>query len=129
MELFFKKSVKYLIILAVIFMFKSHLVEAGDNISKIFGRKCAKCHGVNGKATKRGVNLGAKNFADLSWQQSVTDKEILNTIMNGKGKMPDWKSSLSQGEIEGLVHYVRVLLPNSQRKKMAKEIQGLHYSK
>ncbi len=121
------KYSKYLIIASLMFIFRGPLVEAGNAIKDVFNSKCAKCHGQDGIATKRGKNLGAKNFHDLEWQKSVTDNDILNTIMNGKRKMPSWKDRLNQNEINELVHYVRVLLPHGSRKKMPAKIQSTHY--
>lgn len=128
MKSIIQKYCIFLIILTLVISLKSTMVSADNAIMNVYNNKCAKCHGQNGQATTRGGNLGANNFADINWQKSVTDEEISNTITNGKKKMPSWKGKLSQTEIDGLVHYVRVLLPHSLRKEMSKNIQNLHYS-
>lgn len=95
----------------------------------IFDRKCAKCHGLKGKVTKRGRSLGAKNFSDPAWQRDISDEEIINVISDGKKKMPGWKGKLSADEIKRLTHYVRVLLPRSQRSNMPRDIKDAHYAR
>ena len=101
--------------------------SANADSAKNFARSCAKCHGVSGKPTNRGANLGAKNFKKVYWQKLITDNEMFNSIANGKKKMPSWKKRYNSNEIKELIHYVRVLVPSGQRKKMPKEIQKLHY--
>ncbi|MGR3218707.1 MAG: c-type cytochrome [Candidatus Anammoxibacter sp.] len=109
--------------------FSGLAVRADQDTVNVFNRKCAKCHGREGNATKRGIKLGAENFKDVSRQKSITDEEIINVISNGKNKMPGWKDKLDQNAIKNLVHYVRVLLPRGERKKMPKNIQMFHYGR
>ena len=112
---------------AVMIMLTLFVSSANADSKKNFARSCAKCHGVDGKPTKRGVNLGAKNFKKVDWQKLVTDDEMFFSITNGKNKMPSWRKSYNSDEIRELIHYVRVLVPSGQRKKMPREIQKLHY--
>ncbi|MDR4506714.1 MAG: c-type cytochrome [Candidatus Brocadiaceae bacterium] len=79
------------------------------NAKKIFEYKCKTCHGSDGKGTKRGQALKSQDLSDPEWQASRTDKEILETITNGKNKMPAWKERLTPEEIEALAKYVRKL--------------------
>ncbi len=127
MKKFTKKTSLFSIVflsICSVFIVSCH---AKTDVKSSFNNRCAKCHGENGKATRRGVNLGAKNFSDINWQKSVTDEDIINAITNGKNKMPSWKKSFNQEEIKELAHYVRVLLPRGQRKNMPKNVQKLHY--
>ena len=121
--------VKSVITLSLLIFFVSSIANAGSEITKVFNNKCAKCHGTSGKVTKRGKKLGAKNFANLEWQQSISDEKMIEAISNGKKKMPSWKDKLSKAEIEGLVHHIRVLLPHGKRAKMPHEIKKKHYGK
>ena len=75
----------------------------------VFKSKCATCHGKDGRAkTFKAKFNGARNLADSSWQESVTDERIFNSIANGRGrKMPAFGEKLSQAEIESLVAHVR----------------------
>ncbi|MGR3178247.1 MAG: c-type cytochrome [Candidatus Anammoxibacter sp.] len=123
------KFAMFLFFLIMIGALSRSVVQADQDIVKVFNSKCAKCHGQKGKATKRGEKLGAKNFKDINWQKSITDEEILDAISNGKNKMPGWKDKLDRDGIKKLAHYVRVLLPHGERKKMPKNIQRSHYSR
>ena len=86
----------------------------GVNAKNLFEYHCATCHGADGKGTKRGHELKAPNFADSDWQSKKKDEEILNSITNGKDKMPRWSDKLKSEEIEALAKYVRKLAPKKR---------------
>jgi len=76
----------------------------------IYGRKCASCHGKDGRAdTIKGKLRSARNLTDPQWQDDVSDERIYNSIMNGRGKMPRYANKLSEADINSLVSYVRGL--------------------
>ena len=77
----------------------------------LFRHKCASCHGNDGRAKSfKGKLAGARNLTDATWQDSVTDERIFNSINNGKGKkMPAFGKKLSEAEVDALVSYVRGL--------------------
>ena len=69
---------------------------------------CAVCHGDDGKAqTEKGKEKGARDFTNKKWQSSVSDERLMGSISKGKGKMPSFKSKLSEDEIKALVKEVR----------------------
>ncbi len=82
---------------------------------KIFKNECLKCHGRDGKGSKRGKKLGTPDFTNAEWQASVTDEQLINSITNGKKKMPKQEGKLSPEEIKALVKYVRMLAPKKRR--------------
>ena len=86
----------------------------GVNAKSLFEYHCATCHGEDGKGTKRGHELKAPNFADAGWQATKKDEELLNTITNGKNKMPRWSDKLKPEEIQALAKYVRKLVPKER---------------
>jgi mono/diheme cytochrome c family protein len=59
-----------------------------------FKQRCSTCHGDNGTGTGPGsatLNPKPRNFHDKTWQASVTDQQIENTIKVGGaavGKSP-----------------------------------------
>ena len=81
------------------------------NAKDLFEYHCATCHGADGKGTKRGRELKAPNLSDADWQATKTDVEILNSITNGKNKMPRWSDKIKPEEIQALAKYIRVLAP------------------
>ncbi len=122
-------GLRFGIIFSLLFFIFSSTVNADNSIASVYKMMCVKCHGADGKASKRGKNLGSKDFNTLIWQKSITDGEIINAIIYGKNKMSGYEGRLSQNEIKGLGHYVRILLPTGQREKMPDIIKKIHYSK
>lgn len=84
------------------------------NAKDLFEYHCATCHGTDGKGTKRGLALKAPNFSDPGWQGSKKDAEIVNTIINGKNKMPRWSDKLKSEEIQALAKYIRKFAPKKK---------------
>jgi len=90
--------------------------QEGEEINpkKLFEYHCSTCHSDDGKGTKRGHELKAPNFADANWQASKKDADILNSITNGKNKMPRWSEKLKPEEMQALAKYVRKLAPKKR---------------
>ena len=90
-------------------------VAFADEASQLFDKKCASCHGKDGKGnTAIGKKIGTKNFADPALQGNLTDAAIEKSILagekdkdTGKNRMPGFEGKLSSEEISGLVKYVR----------------------
>jgi mono/diheme cytochrome c family protein len=82
---------------------------AGD-AARTYGSKCATCHGRDGRSkTLRGRRTHSRDLSSGEWQNDVSDERIYNSISNGKGKMPAFKKSLTDSQIDELVNYVRRL--------------------
>ena len=84
--------------------------DGGD----LFKQKCSMCHGADGKGYSA---LKTPDFTDPKVQASLTDKEIVETIKNGrKGTaMPAFADKLSDDQVHSLVTYIRSL--DSGKKK------------
>src|SRR5271170_4462923 len=55
-----------------------------DPTQELFDKKCAGCHGVDGKGdTKMGHKFHAPDFTSPKWKTDTTDAEIVKTILNG----------------------------------------------
>jgi mono/diheme cytochrome c family protein len=75
-----------------------------------YNAKCAKCHGRDGRGkTAQGKRTHARDMTDGNWQNDVTDERLFNSILNGRGKMPSFKKSLHENQVDDLVNYVRRL--------------------
>jgi cytochrome c oxidase cbb3-type subunit 3 len=73
----------------------------------LFVENCAACHGRNARGN---VALGAPDLADGDWLYGGDGKSILTSILDGRrGAMPAFGGTLSQDEINDLVHYVSSL--------------------
>jgi mono/diheme cytochrome c family protein len=94
----------------------SVLVSAAGKVSpaadarSTYNAKCATCHGRDGRGkTPRGRRTRSRDLTEASWQDDVSDERLFNSIHNGRGKMPAYKKSLSESEIDALVAFVRRL--------------------
>jgi cytochrome c6 len=103
-----------IVIVAEIIIFSGSVVraDAGQNnaasAKATFQTKCAMCHGPDGAGSEAGKSL---NVPDLRSEavQKLPDAQLAQTISDGKGGMPPFKSSLSEAQIHALVKYVRLL--------------------
>jgi mono/diheme cytochrome c family protein len=78
---------------------KTGKVVAGEDKGKnLFEAKCAACHGSDGTA-------GIANAANLQISRSDSTATI-QTLLNGKGAMPSFKSQLTEEEIHKLTNYL-----------------------
>ncbi|MBI4051348.1 MAG: c-type cytochrome, partial [Elusimicrobia bacterium] len=96
------------------FVFLSGVVYVvGQEGSKIYGAKCASCHGKDGKgnpsmAKMFKVDVSALNLVDKE-TLGKTDEELTATISKGKDKMPVFGGKLKGDELSSVVAYVRGL--------------------
>lgn len=72
--------------------------------SELFQKKCAVCHGKDGKgSTPMAQKLGAKDLTTLT----ASEADITKAITDGKGKMTPFKGKLSDAEIASLAKFVK----------------------
>lgn len=84
----------------------------------IFKQRCSMCHGADGKGF---AAIKTPDFTDPKWQESITDKEMIEVIKNGKKgtPMPAFGDKLKEEEILSVVAYIRSLNSekNAEKKK------------
>ena len=84
--------------------------QANVDAKALFTKECATCHGKDGQAkTFKAKFNHARNLTDAKWQAEVTDERLVNSIHNGKGKMPAFGKKLSDNQTNALVAFVRTL--------------------
>lgn len=85
-----------------------HAGPKPDDGADLFKQKCSMCHGVDGKGFSA---LHTPDFTDPKWQASMSDKQIIDTIKNGKKDtaMPPFGDKLSDPQIQSLLTYIRSL--------------------
>jgi len=80
--------------------------QAADprNGAKIYGERCADCHGNRGVPTMPGV-------PDFSRNQRLmqSDLTLVKSISIGKGMMPAFQGVLSEQDILDVIAYLRTL--------------------
>lgn len=114
----FKISTVFTLWGAATFLFIFSLaLQAGpapDQGGDLYKQKCSMCHGVDGKGYPA---LKTPDFTDHKVQASLTDKEIVEIIKNGKKDtaMPPFAGKLTEPQITSLLTYLRSL-DSSKRK-------------
>jgi mono/diheme cytochrome c family protein len=79
---------------------------------KYFGYDCAICHGATGDGKgdlAASMDLKMKDWHDASSLADISDSEIFDLIVKGKGKMIGEGDRISQEMVWKLVNYVRSL--------------------
>lgn len=69
----------------------------------LFAKKCASCHGKDGKPSAVGQKMGATDLGATK----LSEKEIAGVISAGKGKMSAYKDKLTEAEIASLAKFVK----------------------
>ncbi len=85
----------------------SHAAAAGNDL---FASRCQGCHGSDGKGNQAMAKALQANIPDLTSKEvaKVPEKEVLEVLSKGKGKMPP-ATGLSEKELKELVSYVKAL--------------------
>jgi mono/diheme cytochrome c family protein len=80
-------------------------------VKKVYDQLCTECRGPDGKgnAVLRAAMPKLPDLTDPKWQASVSNAEIQQAILNGKGPMPASKGKLGSVRVEEMVAYVRQL--------------------
>ena len=89
--------------------------DATPDGAAIFKSNCAVCHGPDGKGrTPVGKSLKVRDLTSDEVQKQA-DKELAAITANGKGKMPAFKSKLTEAEINAVVGALRDMAKKQQR--------------
>lgn len=80
---------------------------------QLYQKYCQVCHGVEGDGdgimTKL-MGIMPMDHTNPNETEKLSNEEITNSILNGKQRfMPAWRGILSQGDVEALVSYIRLL--------------------
>jgi mono/diheme cytochrome c family protein len=68
----------------------------------VFHDNCARCHGADLEGSQK-----APRLADIGKKKHWTDDRITNRILNGAGKMPAFRQTLSDQQIQQLIAFLR----------------------
>ena len=85
--------------------------QTAINPAVTYSKNCATCHGRDGRADtfKSRHRYHARDLTDARWQTEVSDERILESISEGRGRMPAFKGKLTGEQITSLLAYVRGL--------------------
>lgn len=83
--------------------------EESARAKVLFGEKCSKCHGADGRGkTATGEMLSAPDFTDEEWwKESKSFKRLVTSVAEGRDAMPPFGKKLTRREIETLAAHVR----------------------
>lgn len=82
--------------------------DNGPGIS-VFKARCLTCHGADGSGnTAVGKSLQVADLRSPEVQKK-SDAELTESVSEGKGNMPAFKTILSADEIQSVLKYVRTL--------------------
>ncbi len=80
---------------------------------ELYQKYCKVCHGEDGDGDGIMTNLLGimpMDHTNSNETNSLTNAEIIKSILDGKGRfMPAWRNIISQGDVEALVSYIRLL--------------------
>jgi len=80
---------------------------AGSDGKKIYNARCSICHGVDGRGnTPQGRKVKAKDLRTPDVQNQSNDL-LMETVMDGFGKMPGFEKKLSADQIQQVLAYIR----------------------
>lgn len=87
--------------------------------AETFSKKCATCHGKDGKGkTQMGEKLKVRDLSDPAVQAKIKDDEMEKQInegtkdkQTGKERMPAFKGKLTPAEIKDVIKFVHTLKP------------------
>ena len=71
---------------------------------RIYIMYCTSCHGYDGRGLQ---GLGA-DFVNDKTRLAKTDGELLQSIFEGKGRMPAWKNLLNVEQALFVIDYIRL---------------------
>ena len=79
--------------------------DAADRGASIYENRCATCHGEELQNNSNGLTF------DLRRLKPDEHERFVNSVLNGKNKMPPWKGVLTETQVEQLWAYIRANVP------------------
>ena len=80
---------------------------------QIYQKYCHVCHGIDGDGEgimTELIGIAPIDLTDSDETNPLNNADLIRSILDGKGAyMPAWRGILSQGDVEGLVSYIRLL--------------------
>jgi cbb3-type cytochrome c oxidase subunit III len=80
---------------------------------QLYQKYCQVCHGVEGDGDgimTSLIGITPMDHTNPNVTNDFSNAELVESILDGKGRfMPAWRGILSQGDVEALVSYIRLL--------------------
>jgi len=81
--------------------------EEPTAVTKMWQKKCKKCHGDGDVATRIGIKMGAPESLNESTKGKTID-EILESLVAGKNKMPSFEKKMTEDELREMASYLEL---------------------
>lgn len=99
----------YVVLVWLMLLSSIPVSAAEDNVNAadggpIFLRYCAGCHGFEGEANY----MYAPSFS-LGDRLLKDDRELLQSVLNGRKNMPPWKDKLPVKDLRNAIAYLRLM--------------------
>jgi cytochrome c6 len=91
------------LVLAALLLAAAGVARADATGAEVFQKKCAMCHGKDGKGSPTGIKMGAKDLNGTS----LAEADLAKVIAEGKGKMVGFKGKLTDAEIAAVAKFVK----------------------
>lgn len=82
----------------------------------VFLKFCAGCHGFEGQANYE----YAPSFS-LGERLQKDDRELLQSVLNGKNNMPPWRNKLPVQDLRNAISYLRLMHERYERGEAARQ--------
>ncbi len=82
--------------------------------ASLYAENCAGCHGAKGEGGSPMLQGKPIHFNEPDYLKDMTDTEIQQTILNGRGNMPAFATTLTQEDVVALTQYLRNLPKSGQ---------------
>jgi len=103
------KTIRSLVALAVVMLVAGAVCFAQSGGEATYKAKCQMCHGVNGAAdTPTAKMMKVKPVSDPEMKK-LSAADMIKSTTDGKGKMPAFKTKLTDAQIKDVVTYFRGL--------------------
>jgi mono/diheme cytochrome c family protein len=95
------RAAVFLVFLGFLFVDRVRAEDAAAEGEQIYEDYCATCHGEQLRNNSGGLTF------DLRRLKSDEYPRFVNSVTNGKNKMPPWKGVLTETQIDDLWAYIR----------------------
>src|SRR5262245_10474392 len=100
-----RKVLGWMVLAALLTFQLAAAQEAAGDGAKLYGQKCAMCHGQDGVA--KAMAKGSANFNDPAWQKATSVDDIVKVTTEGKGKMPKFEGKMTPDDLKLVATYVK----------------------
>lgn len=97
--------------------------QKSDQLASVtWQAQCSSCHGTKGQGDgPQAMMVKPRDLTSREWQDSVSDQQIVMSIVQGKGKMPPF--NLPRSTVDMLVKHVRSMRFQSRQERVAERAQ------